>query len=50
MNSEAVEFCPFVSRDGKTLYFTRITTLSNKQVERNVFMVPFDADRFRPNR
>lgn len=48
VNSEAVEFCPFVSRDGRTLYFTRITTRSNKQVERNVFMVPFDADRFRP--
>ena len=50
VNSPAVEFCPFVSRDGKTLYFTRVATLSDGRVERNVFMIPFDADRHKPMR
>jgi Tol biopolymer transport system component len=50
INSPAVEFCPFISRDGKTLYFTRITTSSDGRVERNVFMIPFDADRYQPKR
>jgi len=51
VNSPAVEFCPFVSRDGKTLYFTRITTtLPGGRVERNIFMIPFDANRYKPKR
>ena len=50
VNTEAVEFCPFVSRDGRTLFFTRVTTFPDKHVERNVFMIAFDADRFKPTR
>ena len=48
INTAAVEFCPFISRDGKTLYFTRVTTFPDTHIERNIFMVPFDADRLRP--
>lgn len=47
INTGAVEFCPFVSRDGKHLYFTRVVTLGDGRVERNVFVVRFDALRDR---
>lgn len=47
VNGPGVEFCPFVSRDGRYLYFTRITPLSDKKVERNVFVVRFDGLRDR---
>jgi Tol biopolymer transport system component len=47
VNGPGVEFCPFVSRDGRYLYFTRITTLPDKRVERNVFVVRFDGMRER---
>ena len=43
VNTPGVEFCPFVSRDGKYLYFTRVTTLPDKRVERNVYVVRFDG-------
>lgn len=46
VNSAATEFCPFVSRDGRSLYFTRVSTLPDKRVERNVYVVRFDANRY----
>jgi hypothetical protein len=50
VNTSAVEFCPFVSRDGKYLYFTRVVTLADQRQERNVFVVRFDdlMERLRP--
>jgi Tol biopolymer transport system component len=47
VNTAGTEFCPFVSRDGRYLYFTRVVTLPDKRVERNVFVVRFDALRDR---
>ena len=49
VNTPATEFCPFVSRDGRSLYFTRVSTLADKRVERNVFVVRFDASRYAPS-
>jgi hypothetical protein len=46
VNTAATEFCPFVSRDGKWLYFTRVSTLADQRVERNVYVVRFDASRY----
>ena len=46
VNTTATEFCPFVSRDGRSLYFTRVSTLADKRVERNVYVVRFDASRY----
>jgi Tol biopolymer transport system component len=46
VNTPATEFCPFVSRDGRSLYFTRVSTLAGKGVERNVYVVRFDASRY----
>ena len=43
VNTDATEFCPFVSRDGKYLYFTRVSTLPDKRVERNIYVVRFDS-------
>jgi len=48
INTSATEFCPFVSRDGRSLYFTRVSTLADKRVERNVYVVRFDASRYAP--
>jgi len=50
VNTPAVEFCPFVSRDGRYLYFTRVVTLADQRQERNVFVVRFDdiAERLKP--
>lgn len=42
VNTAAVEFCPFVSRDGRYLYFTRVVTLPDQRQERNIFVVRFD--------
>jgi hypothetical protein len=42
VNTSATEFCPFVSRDGKYLYFTRITPAGPQSVARNVYRVRFD--------
>ena len=49
INTSATEFCPFVSRDGRSLYFTRVSTLADKHVERNVYVVRFDASRYAPS-
>jgi len=49
VNTPATEFCPFVSRDGRSLYFTRVSTLADKRVERNVYVVRFDASRYAPS-
>jgi WD40 repeat protein len=45
VNTPATEFCPFVSRDGRWLYFTRVSTLPDKRVERNVYVVRFNPRR-----
>jgi Tol biopolymer transport system component len=50
VNTTATEFCPFVSRDGRSLYFTRVTTLADRRVERNVYVVRFDAGRYEAER
>jgi hypothetical protein len=42
VNTAATEFCPFVSRDGKYLYFTRITPTGGQSVVRNIYRVRFD--------
>jgi hypothetical protein len=42
VNTNGTEFCPFVSRDGKYLYFTRASTVDGKTT-RNVYVVRFDA-------
>jgi hypothetical protein len=47
VNTVGVEFCPFVSRDGRYLYFTRVTTLPDKRIERNIHVVRFDGLRGR---
>jgi Tol biopolymer transport system component len=46
VNSPATEFCPFVSRDGRLLYFTRVSTLADNRTVRNVYVVRFDANRY----
>ena len=39
VNTAAEEFAPFVSRDGQTLYFTRVVRTGNS-ADRNIFFVP----------
>jgi hypothetical protein len=46
VNTRAVEFCPFVSHDGKYLFFTRVVTSDNR-TERNIHVVRFDLLRER---
>jgi Tol biopolymer transport system component len=46
VNTAGTEFCPFVSRDGKYLYFTRISPLGTP-LARNVYVVRFDGLRER---
>jgi Tol biopolymer transport system component len=46
VNTPDDEFCPFVSRDGKYLYFTRVVS-ANGTMTRNVFVVRFDQLRDR---
>jgi hypothetical protein len=41
VNTSATEFCPFVSRDGRYLYFTRITPTGPQSVVRNIYRVRF---------
>lgn len=43
VNTANVEFCPFVSRDGRYLYFTRVSAPGVTPVTRNVYVVRFDA-------
>lgn len=49
VNTAATELCPFVSRDGKYLYFTRITPAGAQGVVRNIYRVRFEnlLDDFR---
>ena len=47
VNTAGTEFCPFVSRDGRWLYFTRVKTIAEGRVERNVYVIRFDAERYR---
>jgi hypothetical protein len=42
VNTSATEFCPFVSRDGTYLYFTRITPTGPQSVVRNIYRVRFE--------
>jgi hypothetical protein len=51
VNTTGTEFCPFVSRDGKFLYFTR-ATVNAGQATRNIYVVRFDAilDQLRARR
>jgi Tol biopolymer transport system component len=42
VNTDGTEFCPFVSRDGKYLYFTRVSPPGSARVERNVYVVRID--------
>ena len=42
VNTNGTEFCPFVSRDGKYLYFTRASTVEGRTT-RNVYVVRFDV-------
>ena len=42
VNTNATEFCPFVSRDGRYLYFTRAATVDGKTT-RNIYVVRFDS-------
>jgi hypothetical protein len=42
VNTKDTEFCPFVSRDGKYLFFTR-NVVVNGQASRNIYVVRFDA-------
>ena len=42
VNTNATEFCPFVSRDGKYLFFTRNSVVDG-QATRNIYVVRFDA-------
>ena len=50
VNTDATEFCPFVSRDGRFLYFTRISPPGVSPTVRNVFVVRFDGLRERLRR
>ena len=42
VNTKDTEFCPFVSRDGNYLFFTR-NSVVNGQATRNIYVVRFDA-------
>jgi hypothetical protein len=45
VNGPGTEFCPFVTRDGKYLFFTRISAPGVTPVTRNIYVVRFDASR-----
>lgn len=42
VNTDATEFCPFVSGDGRYLFFTRVLR-RGERFERNIYVVRFDA-------
>jgi hypothetical protein len=42
VNTPGTEFCPFISRDGRYLFFTRISPSSSSPATRNVYVVRFD--------
>lgn len=43
VNTPETEFCPFVSHDGRYLFFTRAVARPGAQPERNIHVVRFDA-------
>lgn len=43
VNTNGTEFCPFVSRDGRYLFFTRISPPGTPPTTRNIFVARFDA-------
>jgi hypothetical protein len=43
VNTPETEFCPFVSHDGRYLFFTRAVARPGAQPERNIYVVRFDA-------
>ncbi len=47
INTASTEFCPFVSRDGRYLFFTRATPREGGVIERNVYVARFDILRSR---
>lgn len=47
VNTAGTEFCPFVSRDGRWLYFTRVSPPGLAPQTRDVYVVRFDALRAR---
>ncbi|HKW10003.1 MAG TPA: hypothetical protein VJO33_06460 [Gemmatimonadaceae bacterium] len=42
VNTAGTEFCPFVSRDGRFLFFTRISPPNVTPTTRNIYVVRFD--------
>src|SRR2546429_320583 len=47
VNTRGTEFCPFVSRDGRFLFFTRISPADVTPTTRNIYVVRFDGLRER---
>jgi hypothetical protein len=47
VNTAGTEFCPFVSRDGRFLFFTRISPPNVTPLTRNIYVVRFDSLRAR---
>jgi hypothetical protein len=47
VNTIGTEFCPFVSRDGRFLFFTRISPPNVTPTTRNIYVVRFDSLRSR---
>lgn len=45
VNTAGTEFCPFVSRDGRYLFFTRISPPGVAPVTRNIYVIRFDTLR-----
>lgn len=45
VNTPGTEFCPFVTRDGRFLFFTRVSPPTVPPVVRNVYVVRFDGLR-----
>jgi hypothetical protein len=43
VNTAETEFCPFVSHDGRYLFFTRAVARPGAQPDRNIYVVRFDA-------
>jgi len=43
VNTAGTEFCPFVSRDGRFLFFTRISPPNVTPTTRNIYVVRFDS-------
>jgi hypothetical protein len=43
VNTAGTEFCPFVSRDGRFLFFTRISPPNVSPTTRSIYVVRFDS-------